>query len=129
VLGLVARRPELRAVEGVAVRALVVVLGLARVVDSFVCTAQSSSTRALSGDGRASYAVTVLAQLVVPPYGGIVTPRRMLIAGTRSTNVTSVCQLLAAIPWVAARLSTWALPVLTVGWAVVRVPSCSANAI
>ena len=40
-------------------------------------------------------AATVFAHTVVPPYGGRVIARKMLIAGTRSTNVTSVCQLLA----------------------------------
>lgn len=71
----------------------------------------------------------MLAQTVVPPYGGMTTPRSTLNAGIRSTKVTSVCQLLAAIPLVALRLSTLALPVLTVGWAAVVSPSSSAKAI
>ena len=71
----------------------------------------------------------MLAQLVVPPYAGRVTPRSTEIAGTRSTKVTSVCQELAAIPRVAFTLSTRALPVLTVGCAVVSGPSSSAKAI
>ena len=43
------------------------------------------------------------------------TPRSTLIAGTRSTNVTSVCQALAAMPLSAVTRGTSALPVLTVG--------------
>ena len=73
--------------------------------------------------------MTVLAQLVVPPYAGSVTPRSTEIAGTRSTKVTSVCQELAAMPRLAFTLSTRALPVFTVGWAVVSGPRSSAKAI
>ena len=94
-----------------------------------MCTAHRLSTSAFSGPGSASYAVTVLAQLVVPPYAGRVTPRSTEIAGTRSTKVTSVCQEFAAMPRVAFTLSTRALPVFTVGWAVVSGPSSSAKAI
>ena len=73
--------------------------------------------------------MTVLAQLVVPPYAGRVTPRSTEMAGTRSTKVTSVCQEFAAMPRVAFTLSTRALPVFTVGCAVVRGPRSSAKAI
>ena len=69
-----------------------------------------------------------MAQTVLPPYGGSATARSTLMAGTRSTKVTSVCQALAAMPLSAVTLKTRAEPVFTVGWAVVSGPNDSAKA-
>jgi len=41
--------------------------------------------------------LTVFAHTVVPPYGGRFTARSTLIAGMRSTKVTSVCQEFALL--------------------------------
>jgi len=63
-----------------------------------------------------------LAQTVVPRWVGSCTARSRLIAGMRSTKVTSVCQLLA-LPWVESIGRTaFSLP-RTVGCGSVGVPS------
>ena len=56
------------------------------------------SISAFSAADSRSYAATVFAHVVVPPYAGQRHRPQQQIAGMRSTKVTSVCQLLA-LPW------------------------------
>ena len=80
--------------------------------------------RAVRPAGSGS-AVTVLAQIVSPPTGGITTPCSSVKAGGRSTKVTSVCQWLARAPLgesISSRRG-WSGGDASVGWPRVSGPS------
>jgi len=70
------------------------------------------------GSGQLVVGHSVDAHVVVPPYSGSVTARSSEAFGIRSTNVTSVCQLLALSYWESMG-STRSPRDVTVGCAVV----------
>lgn len=122
---LVLRAGELAVVVGAAARLVVtaVMVGPDIVVEIRVLGPQTVRQRPQRA-GNWSYAATVDAQVVAPPQDGRVTARRIDAFGIRSTNETSVCQLLAA----PSIVSSWDPRDVTVGCGSVGAPSSSAKA-
>src|ERR1700749_2655702 len=86
-------------------RSLYCWLGLGFARATFAWTARSVSIKLRIAGDNALYAATRLVQNVSPPYGGIVTPRRIEAKGGLTAAVTSGCQPKQGVTLIASYFS------------------------